>query len=287
MSRLGRNDPCHCGSGKKYKQCCLGADDAALVASPAYRAGKLMEVDATVGRAIRRFADTRYGPQWAHAAEHEFLAAAHEEHGEDAAQAEDGEHGAHTAREAHAAHEHSADGCEHPEADVSLAPDWSLYHFQAEEGEEGGSVADLFAAERLDTLDGPQRKWFEAQRAAWFSIWEVQSVEEGVGLQLTDRLTGHSCFVHDPGASADLVLHDGMLARVVECDGVSIITSVHPAALTAVALVEIVNEVAEALEAPAGSISGAALKRPEVALGLAHAWDTLVMELMEAPRAEG
>ena len=26
---LGRNDPCHCGSGKKYKQCCLSKDEAA------------------------------------------------------------------------------------------------------------------------------------------------------------------------------------------------------------------------------------------------------------------
>ena len=26
---LGRNDPCHCGSGKKYKGCCLGKDEAA------------------------------------------------------------------------------------------------------------------------------------------------------------------------------------------------------------------------------------------------------------------
>lgn len=25
---LGRNDPCHCGSGKKYKQCHLAADEA-------------------------------------------------------------------------------------------------------------------------------------------------------------------------------------------------------------------------------------------------------------------
>lgn len=24
---LGRNDPCHCGSGRKYKQCCLGKDE--------------------------------------------------------------------------------------------------------------------------------------------------------------------------------------------------------------------------------------------------------------------
>jgi hypothetical protein len=25
----GRNDPCHCGSGRKYKQCCLAKDEAA------------------------------------------------------------------------------------------------------------------------------------------------------------------------------------------------------------------------------------------------------------------
>jgi len=24
----GRNNPCHCGSGKKYKNCCLDKDDA-------------------------------------------------------------------------------------------------------------------------------------------------------------------------------------------------------------------------------------------------------------------
>jgi uncharacterized protein len=24
--KIGRNDPCHCGSGKKYKQCCMVKD---------------------------------------------------------------------------------------------------------------------------------------------------------------------------------------------------------------------------------------------------------------------
>ncbi len=28
--KLGRNDPCHCGSGKKYKKCCLPADEQEL-----------------------------------------------------------------------------------------------------------------------------------------------------------------------------------------------------------------------------------------------------------------
>ena len=27
--KIGRNDPCHCGSGKKYKKCCLRKDTAA------------------------------------------------------------------------------------------------------------------------------------------------------------------------------------------------------------------------------------------------------------------
>jgi hypothetical protein len=30
VEKLGRNDPCHCGSGKKYKKCCLSADEERL-----------------------------------------------------------------------------------------------------------------------------------------------------------------------------------------------------------------------------------------------------------------
>ncbi len=29
MAKPGRNDPCHCGSGNKYKKCCLAKDEAA------------------------------------------------------------------------------------------------------------------------------------------------------------------------------------------------------------------------------------------------------------------
>ncbi|MBE7449297.1 MAG: SEC-C domain-containing protein [Kofleriaceae bacterium] len=33
MAKVGRNQPCPCGSGKKYKQCCLAADEAAASAA--------------------------------------------------------------------------------------------------------------------------------------------------------------------------------------------------------------------------------------------------------------
>jgi tetratricopeptide (TPR) repeat protein len=33
MANVGRNQPCPCGSGKKYKQCCLATDEAARIAA--------------------------------------------------------------------------------------------------------------------------------------------------------------------------------------------------------------------------------------------------------------
>ena len=34
LGAMGRNDPCHCGSGKKYKKCHLAADEGAALAPP-------------------------------------------------------------------------------------------------------------------------------------------------------------------------------------------------------------------------------------------------------------
>ena len=37
---LGRNDPCHCGSGRKYKHCCLDKDEATARAARAEAAAE-------------------------------------------------------------------------------------------------------------------------------------------------------------------------------------------------------------------------------------------------------
>ena len=50
MPKTGRNDPCHCGSGQKYKHCCLQKDQAAehtaLLAAAAAKAQGGKELDA-------------------------------------------------------------------------------------------------------------------------------------------------------------------------------------------------------------------------------------------------
>ena len=60
--KLGKNDPCHCGSGQKYKKCHLAADDAAKIASlnAAAAAAKGQSPDETPEEgAARRVAEDR------------------------------------------------------------------------------------------------------------------------------------------------------------------------------------------------------------------------------------
>ncbi len=42
--QVGRNDPCPCGSGSKYKRCCLGTDEDPEVAPKSTRAALVVAV---------------------------------------------------------------------------------------------------------------------------------------------------------------------------------------------------------------------------------------------------
>jgi len=42
-ARPGRNEPCHCGSGRKYKQCCLEKDEKAASAKRAKAAAAAVD----------------------------------------------------------------------------------------------------------------------------------------------------------------------------------------------------------------------------------------------------
>jgi hypothetical protein len=69
----GRNDLCHCGSGKKYKYCCLNAGAAAPadVTDLTWRKlrGQLKGYPVT----MLRFVDETYGPSALHEAWEEFM----------------------------------------------------------------------------------------------------------------------------------------------------------------------------------------------------------------------
>jgi hypothetical protein len=59
--KVGRNQPCPCGSGKKYKKCCLAV--AAPSPSPVH------ERDQDLVAQLSRYARQRFGEAWARAAD--------------------------------------------------------------------------------------------------------------------------------------------------------------------------------------------------------------------------
>ena len=59
---VGRNDPCPCGSGRKYKKCHLPLDEAQH--SDARRPDRFHELDAALVERLSRFAVERFGVAW-------------------------------------------------------------------------------------------------------------------------------------------------------------------------------------------------------------------------------
>lgn len=54
MASRGRNEPCHCGSGRKYKQCCLAKDEAAEREARSKAAAEAPAAEAPTGKAVPR-----------------------------------------------------------------------------------------------------------------------------------------------------------------------------------------------------------------------------------------
>jgi len=68
MPKIGRNDPCPCGSGKKYKHCCRAKDEAAEHAAfAAARAAALAQHQEHQARFEERQAQLEHEDELAHA----------------------------------------------------------------------------------------------------------------------------------------------------------------------------------------------------------------------------
>lgn len=202
MALVGRNDPCPCGSGKKYKKCCADAGLArpapnglkATSATKATNAGErslLHELDGRVVEEIMLWARGRYG-----AAYSPFTAFPYE---------------------------FDASG-----PDVDLFAPWSAYEYFVDEDR----VIDRYLAERGRSLSPQNREWLSAQARAWVSAWEVKLVQPGEGIRARDMLTGEARFIREIKGSRQLAVGDVLLGRVVDFRGGSIFCGTHPRKLS-------------------------------------------------------
>ena len=186
--KLGRNDSCWCGSGKKYKKCHLEEDEnrarenfvappPKMAVPPHFRLrDRMMEDFARTGG--KRAMDAAFT--------HYFGAGASIE----------------------------AD----PEADISVFIDWLLFDHRLPGGK---TPCEEYLQRHRLSLTAKELAQIEAWRKAEYGLWEVQEIQAGRGVRLKNLATSEERMVMDKASSSGpLVRWDLILQRVESADGV-------------------------------------------------------------------
>lgn len=202
---MNRNDPCWCGSGRKFKKCHGGpatpaaGDDALSITrrSEIARASAAKTVDVALMRELHDYAYKRYGPNW-------FTEGVADFSMDDPPALDDEE--------------------------TELFIVWLIYH-KAATNTDLMPLAQYWRESRRAGREPAKERVLQAHLDAPIGVWEVQSVERGVGAQLRDLLSGDERFVYDRASSMSLTPWLGLLGYIVDVDGVSFWGGLHSRAL--------------------------------------------------------
>lgn len=204
--KIGRNAPCPCGSGKKYKKCCLGKQ---AVPSQTLYYQRLSEAHDRLVDRLLPYATRMFGEEAVDVAMHEFLLwpDPKDEIGEDTLDR------------------------------VSLLfwP-WFLFNWEYDSfdaglelpGPEGRTVAELYAEEHGNRLDPLERKLIEKFNRKPYSFWEVLHVDRGKGMRLQDVLEGNRMEVQERSGSEYVQPGDLLYGRAASVDGVGMLMGLGP-----------------------------------------------------------
>jgi len=166
--------------------------------------------------------------------------------------------------------------------DMQLFMPWVVNHWRVE----GRPMRQWYLAERGDSLPEAEHDWLLAQAGAVLSVWEAQRVYEGEGLVVRDLLRGEERFVHEVKGSRTVKFREGMLARVVDHEGLSVFCGVYPRTLPPRDADLVVRAVRGELQARGPWVPHQKLGAEGVDLGLIHLWTEAVLELESAPAVQ-
>ncbi|MFP4477629.1 MAG: SEC-C metal-binding domain-containing protein [Desulfatibacillaceae bacterium] len=199
--KIGRNQPCPCGSGKKYKKCCL--NKAATPSHESYYS-RLSEAQELLLEKLLDHAVSVFGNDSMNVAMHEFLL--------------------------------WPDSMDEVDDNLfeRLFPlfwPWFVFNWEYDEidaqvelaAPEGRTVAELYAENRGNKLEPLERELIDAVNRVPYSFHEVLSVDEGRGMTLKDILKGTIIDVHERIGSQYVQPGDILYGRAVSVDGVGMI----------------------------------------------------------------
>jgi hypothetical protein len=236
MAKVGRNDPCPCGSGKKFKKCC-GAEASEAPPSPGLaQAQRVHTLDNALAERIMAWSIEHLGRECLREASAVYL-------GEEDARVE--------------------------ELEAGLMWSWLTYSYRDEE-------RDALAWYFLDSqpkLHEAEKALLLAQLQATPSVFQVEGVVPGESIELIDRLTLVRHHVTEGSASRSLVPGHVILARVVVLPELRLIMGLHPHALPPRAGEEFVSAARKRLKARSGrAVTLDRMFDPELQLELLYQW---------------
>jgi hypothetical protein len=196
----GRNDPCSCGSGKKYKHCCLRAESAAVETPEEFLRRRIRAVIDGLSEQLLRFAGSRLGAGLIDEAWADFSLG-----------------------------EEETFNLKTPHLPVFMPwffhqwfPDPKNTRFPDLAAREA-TVAGEFLARQRRHLDPLLIRYLEACAGAPFSFHEVVSVEPGRGFALRDLILERETFVSEHSGSRSARPGDILFAQIVALEGLGLI----------------------------------------------------------------
>jgi hypothetical protein len=162
----GRNDPCACGSGKKYKKCCLSSAYVQKGKEDSIRAKLVQDLLIFFHKNYEDSLDDAYPMFWEEFNPDEYL-----------------------------------DENTLPLADINFW-EWVVHDYQIDEGNEK-TLIDLFM-ENNRKLSPDEHKVLTMMKHSIISLHEVQEVFPGKGLLLKDILLGGEYDVREKAATESL-----------------------------------------------------------------------------------
>jgi len=166
---------------------------------------------------------------------------------------------------------------ENEEDAAQLSIPWSVYQYHVD----GRSIAETYLELHGWRCTPAERSWIESQSAAWLSVWEVIEVEQGRSVTLCDLLSGEKRQVPERTASSTLGVRDAVLARIVDYEGNSILSGLHPHPLPPIEAADLVRRARGRLRRKR-DVPPERLRDPDFGGYLIRRWEEAVFELMEA-----
>ena len=203
LSKVGRNDPCPCGSGLKYKNCHLRGETLSTPAELAWR--RLHDLTLRLPTELLRFARRRYGTVVMNEAWQEFTGFAEENFNADSVH-------------------------------LPVFMPWFFYQWDPDphntkltpEHVAEFPVASAYLARESRRIPRLAARYLTACLETAFSFLDVVEAQPGSGIGMRDALTGWRGFVAEKTASQTVKVGDIIFGNVVTLDGVSILDGCAP-----------------------------------------------------------